>query len=126
MATKHWAFIFYEGKGIPMAPGQVAPEQCQASVTEGHTRPSGHCRNTPAHSSSSSTSVTLQSLEALERDSGGSSHELQEPGPPLLVEGLHRLPEPPDDVAVGHAVLQPGVGLPVTHVYFIQATNYQL
>lgn len=71
-------------------------------------------------------SVTLQGLEALERDSGGPRHELQEPGPPLLVEGLHRLPEPPDDVAVSCAVLQPGVGLPVVHVYFIQAAHYQL
>lgn len=69
---------------------------------------------------------TLQSLEALERDPSGPGHELQEPGPPLLVEGLHSLPEPPDDVAVGHAVLQPRVGLPVAHVDFIQATDDQL
>lgn len=71
-------------------------------------------------------SVTLQGLEALERDSGGSRHELQEPGPPLLVEGLYRLPKPLDDVAVGRAVLQPGIGLPVVQVYLIQAAYNQL
>lgn len=73
-----------------------------------------------------STSVTLQSLEALERNSCGSCHKLQEPGSPLLIEGLHRLPEPPDDVAVCHTVLQPSVGLPVIQVYLIQAAYYQL
>lgn len=76
--------------------------------------------------SPASTSVTLQSLEALERDPSGPGHELQEPGPPLLVEGLHRLPEPADDVAVGPAVLQPRVGLPVAHVDLIQAADDQL
>lgn len=76
--------------------------------------------------SPASTSVTLQSLEALERDPSGAGDELQEPGPPLLVEGLHGLPEPPHDVAVGHAVFQPSVGLPVAHVDFIQAADDQL
>lgn len=93
-------------------------------------RPSSSCHGlveeTPSASSPASTSVTLQGLEALEWDSRRSRHELQEPGPPLLVEGLHRLPEPPDDVAVSHTVLQPRVGLPVVQVYFIQAAYYQL
>ena len=76
--------------------------------------------------SPASTSVTLQSLEALERDPSGPGHELQQPGPPLLIEGLHGLPEPADDVAVGHTVLQPSVGLPVAHVDLIQAAYDQL
>lgn len=73
-----------------------------------------------------SMSVTLQSLEALERHSRGSCHELQESGPPLLIKGLHCLPEPSDDVAVGHTMLQARVRLPVIQVYFIQPAYYQL
>lgn len=80
-----------------------------------------HLKNDP-----DSTSVTLQSLEALERNSCGSCHKLQKSGSSLLIEGLHRLPEPPDDVAVCHTVLQPCVGLPVIQVYLIQSTYYQL
>lgn len=80
-----------------------------------------HLRNVPDY-----TSVTLQSLEALERNSCGSCHKLQESGSPFLIESLHRLPEPPDDVAVCHTVLQPSVGLPVVQVYLIQPTYYQL
>lgn len=88
--------------------------------------PPPHPVPTRGAKSPAATSVTLQRLEALERDARGPRDELQEPGPPLLVEGLHGLPEPPDDVAVGHTVLQPSVGLPVAQVYFIQAANYQL
>lgn len=76
--------------------------------------------------SPAAASVTLQRLEALEWDARGPRDELQEPGPPLLIKGLHGLPEPPDDAAVGSTVLQPRVGLPVAHVYFIQAAYYQL
>lgn len=72
------------------------------------------------------TAVTLQRLEALEGDPHGARHELQQPGPPLLIEGLHRLPEPPDHVAVGPAVLQPRVGLPVVQVDLVQAADDQL
>ncbi|OWK11178.1 hypothetical protein Celaphus_00007304 [Cervus elaphus hippelaphus] len=72
------------------------------------------------------TAVTLQRLEALEGDPLGARHELQQPGPPLLVEGLHRLPEPPDHIAVGPAVLQPRVGLPVVQVNLVQAADDQL
>lgn len=86
------------------------------------TRPPAACSAT----SPASTSVTLQSLEALEGDSSGPGDKLQEPGPPLLIEGLHRLPEPAHDVAVGHTVLEPSVGLPVVQIDFIQAADDQL
>lgn len=84
-------------------------------------RPTSHLRRGP-----DSTSVTLQSLEALQRHSGGACDKLQQPGPPLLVEGLHGLPEPPDDVAVRHTVLQARVGLPVVQVDLVQPTYDQL
>lgn len=47
---------------------------------------------------------TLERLEALQRHPRGAGHELQQPRPPLLVEELHSLPEPLDDVAVGGTV----------------------
>lgn len=62
----------------------------------------------------------------MERHSRGSCHELQESGPPLLIKGLHCLPEPSDDVAVGHTMLQARIRLPVIQVYLIQPAYYQL
>ena len=58
-------------------------------------------------------SGTLQSLEALQRNSAGARHELKEPGPHLLVVAPHDPPEPDHLAALGSAVLQTSVGLPV-------------
>ncbi|TNN47973.1 hypothetical protein EYF80_041835 [Liparis tanakae] len=69
---------------------------------------------------------TLESLEALQWDSGGAGDKLQQPGPPLLVKRLHGFPEPLDDVAVQGAVLQAGVGLPVSDVDLSQAAHDEL
>ena len=70
--------------------------------------------------------ATLQCFEALQRNTRGAGDKLEESAPPLLVEGLHRLPEPLDDVAVGDAVLQPRVRLPVAKVDLPQTTDDQL
>ena len=59
------------------------------------------------------TSRTLQSLEALQRNSAGASDELKEAGPHLLVVPPHDLPEPDHLGALGSAVLQASVRLPV-------------
>ena len=91
-----------------------------------HERADARRRPGPARPGPAATAVTLQRLEALEGDPRGARHELQQPGPPLLVEGLHRLPEPPDHVAVGPTVLQPRVGLPVVQVDLVKAADDQL
>jgi len=70
--------------------------------------------------------VTLEGLEALQRNSGGAGDELQQPGPALLVEGLHGLPEPLDAAALRRAVLEPRVRLPVVDVDFAEAAHDQL
>lgn len=70
--------------------------------------------------------VTLEGLESLQGNSGGSRDELQQPGSALLVEGLHRFPEPFDDVAVWGAVFEPRVGLPVVDVDFAESAYDQL
>lgn len=82
----------------------------------------------PLHKCANSAplSVTLQSLETLEGNPRGARHKLQQPGPSLLIKGFHRLPEPLDNIAVSHAVLQACVGLPVIQVDLIQATYYEL
>lgn len=69
---------------------------------------------------------TLESLEALQGHSGRASDKLQQACASLLVIRLHRLPEPLDHVAVGGAVLQPRVGLPVVDVDLAQTTHNQL
>lgn len=71
-------------------------------------------------------SATLEGLEALQGDSGGAGDKLQQPRAPLFVVRLHGAPEPLNNVAVGRAVLQAGVGLPVVNVYLPQATHYEL
>ena len=55
----------------------------------------------------------LQRLEALQGNSAGASHELEEPGPHLLVVPPHDPPEPDHLGALGSAVLQASVRLPV-------------
>lgn len=80
----------------------------------------------PRRPQPASTPVTLQRLETLKWDPRGASDELQQPCTPLLIEGLHRLPEPANHVTVGPAVLQPCVALPVVQVDLVQATNDQL
>lgn len=70
--------------------------------------------------------VTLEGLEALQGDSRGAGDELQQPRTPLLIIGLHGPPEPLDYVAVGRAVLQTRVGLPVVDVYLTQTTDNEL
>lgn len=70
--------------------------------------------------------ITLQSLEALQGNSGGTGDKLQQPGSALLVEGLHSFPEPLHNVAVWSAVFEPCVGLPVVDVDFTQAAYNQL
>lgn len=71
-------------------------------------------------------SDTLEGLEALQGDSGGAGDELQQPRASLLIVRLHGTPKPLHDVAVGRAVLQAGVGLPVVNVYLTQTTHYEL
>ena len=56
---------------------------------------------------------SLQSLEALQRNSAGARHKLEEPGPHLLVVAPHDPPEPDHLATLGSAVLQTSVGLPV-------------
>lgn len=70
--------------------------------------------------------LTLEGLEALQRHPGGTGDKLQQPSSSLLLEGLHRPPEPADHPAVRGAVLQPGVGAPVCDVNLPQAAHYQL
>lgn len=124
-----------EGRGSLQPLGQAAPLQrrvsvmkdprpCRLLATPRDDRPPQPAPRPSA--SPTTTSVTLQRLEALEGDPRGARHELQQPGPPLLVEGLHRLPKPPDHVAVSPAVLQPRVGLPVVQVDLVQAADDQL
>lgn len=117
---EHWAVMKEAHRHIAVWSFQDDAPACS------HSSCPGLAEKMPRASGPAPMSVTLQGLEALERDAGGSRHELQEPGPSLFIEGLHRLPEPPDDVAVGCAVLQPGVGLPVVQIYLIQAAYDQL
>lgn len=70
--------------------------------------------------------ITLESLEALQGNSGGAGDKLQQPGSALLVKGLHGFPEPFHNVAVWSAVFEPCVGLPVIDVDFTQAAHNQL
>lgn len=70
--------------------------------------------------------VTLEGLESLQWNSGGSGDKLQQPSSALLFEGLHSFPEPFDDVAVRSAVFEPRVGLPVVDVNFTQSAHDQL
>lgn len=70
--------------------------------------------------------ATLQCFEALERDARRAGDKLEQPAPPLLVERLHRLPEPLHYVTVGHAVLQPRVRLPVAQINLPKSSNDQL
>ena len=65
----------------------------------------------------------LQGFEPLQRDSAGSRHELEQPGPHLLVVTLHDPPEPNNLGALGRAVLQTGVALPVGEVYSAQTSD---
>ena len=65
---------------------------------------------------------SLESLEALERDAGGSGDELEEPSAHLLGVALDDLPEPAYDRGVGVAVFQAGVGLPVLDVDLADST----
>lgn len=71
-------------------------------------------------------SLTLEGLEALQRNPGGASHKLQQSSSALLIKRLHRLPEPLDNVAVGSAVLKTRVGLPVVDVDFAKAAHNEL
>lgn len=70
--------------------------------------------------------ATLQCFKALKRDTCGAGDELEQSAPPLLVEGLHRLPEPLHYVTVGHTVLKPRVGLPVVQIDLPKSSNDQL
>ena len=70
--------------------------------------------------------ATLQCFEALQRNTRGAGDKLEESAPPLLVEGLHGVPEPLHTVALGRAVLEPRVRLPVVDVDLPQATHNQL
>lgn len=70
--------------------------------------------------------VTLEGLEALQRNPGRARNKLQQPGSALLVKRLHCLPEPLDYVAVRGAVLETRVGLPIIDVDFAQATHDEL
>ena len=65
----------------------------------------------------------LQRLEALQGNSAGASHELEEPGPHLLVVPPHDLPEPDHLGALGSAVLQASVSLPVRQIYGAQTSD---
>ena len=73
-------------------------------------RPRGSCRS-------------LQSLEALERNSAGARDELEKASPHLLVVPPHDLPEPDDLGALGSAVLQAGVRLPVRQIYGAETSD---
>ena len=66
---------------------------------------------------------SLQSLGALQRNSAGARDELEEAGPHLLVVPGHDLPEPDHLGALGRAVLQTGVSLPVGQIYGAQASD---
>ena len=65
----------------------------------------------------------LQGFEPLQRDTAGSRHELEQSGPHLLVVPGHDLPEPDHLGALGRAVLQTGVSLPVGQIYGAQASD---
>lgn len=70
--------------------------------------------------------LTLESLEALQRNSGWSSDKLQQPGSTLLIEWFHSFPKPLHNVAVWCTMFESCVGLPVGYVNFTQSTHNQL
>ena len=66
---------------------------------------------------------TLESLEALQGNSAGARDELEEAGPHLLVVPPNDLPEPDHLGALGSAVLQASVSLPVSQIYGAQTSD---
>merc|ERR1719232_143360 len=72
-----------------------------------------------------STSGALQGLEPLQRDPGGTRHELQQPRSHLLVVPRHDPPEPDDLRGLGRTMLQSGVALPVLEINRSKAYNDQ-
>ena len=70
-----------------------------------------------------SSGRSLQRLEALQRNSAGARDKLEEASPHLLVVPPHDLPEPDHLGALGSAVLQASVSLPVSQIYGAQTSD---